>query len=226
MESVQKEFAAVLAERTRIAREMHDTVIQNIVGSVALLAAADGSLRSSPERTNDLLKRARRQLQQTLNDLRTAVWNLRSQAVAGDELTVRLEQELRLLTDETAVRFNFDVIGSPFSINDQAAENILRIGQEAVLNILKHARATRITVQLEFGLNDLVLKVADDGRGFSVIQFTDVAEAQQDCGNHFGLLGMQERAAEIGGNFQIISIVDGGTFVSLRVPLENATAAQ
>jgi ligand-binding sensor domain-containing protein/signal transduction histidine kinase len=206
---MRAQFSAVLAERTRIAREIHDNLAQEMAGiSVQLEVVA----RTMPPGAAAMtyLDRARRQVRHGLAEARRYVWELRSPALDNDDLPTALAETARRLTHDTAVRAKVEVNGTFRPLAQLVEDNLLRIGQEAINNAVKHAQAQRIFVNLVFDARRVQLIVRDDGRGF---------DNQVAANGHFGLIGMRERAEKIGGTLSIQSSDGTGTEVVADVPI-------
>ncbi len=209
VKQLRTQFSAVLAERNRIAREIHDTLAQGFAGISTQLEASKEMLFVSPHVANEHMDQANLLARSCLEEARQYVWDLRYH-VEGDDLASVLGSMSRRLT--TGLLVDFKVSGDARPVSDTVESNVLRIGQEAIINAVKHAHAQRIQVELFYGSQSLRLYVRDDGRGF------DVQQSRADPG-HFGLLGMSERARNIGGLLRIESNPGGGTEVLLDVPV-------
>jgi signal transduction histidine kinase len=204
----EREFKAVLGERTRIAREIHDTLAQGYVGiSVQLEVLAELLKISKVEAAAKHLDLTRDYVREGLADARQSIWALRSQDSGETTLPVRL----RRLAESAAgagLEASFSVYGAYRPLPPGTEQEILRIAQEAIHNVKKHAQATTLTVQLEYRPGEIALEVRDDGKGF------DAAAAT--LAGQYGLTGMKERAKAIGGALEITSESGGGTTVRLR----------
>lgn len=208
-------FAAVLGERNRIARELHDNLAQEILGaSVQLEIVARLTAGSdSPARTH--LDRARALVRSSVAEARRYVWDLRSQTLEEKDLPTALSEMTRRLAAESGAQTQFEVGGTFRRLAPQVENNLLRIGQEAVNNAVRHASARTIAVRLDFDARTVRLTVRDDGRGF------DPAAPRGGPAGHFGLVSMRERAEEMGGTFSVASAPGAGTEVSASVPIES-----
>jgi ligand-binding sensor domain-containing protein/signal transduction histidine kinase len=206
-------FAAVLQERNRIAREIHDNLAQEILGASVQLELVARLMPRSTEAARTHLDRARALVRSSIAEARRYVWDLRSQSLDDRDLPAALAEMTRRLTAESRVQTQFQVSGTFRPLPPQVENNLLRIGQEAVNNAVRHAGAGLITVELSFDAENVRLSVRDDGRGF---------DPRQDGGveGHFGILGMRERAAEMGGTVAVNSRPGEGTEVSVGVPIE------
>ncbi len=204
-------YSAVQAERSRIAREMHDTLIQGVIGSMALLTAVSKTLEVSPQQARNYLEMARSELSKSLNDLRDAVISLREQMRETKSLVDEIHEMMQRLTAGSPVHSRCEVYGEPRPLPNPIAENLIRIGREAIANAVRHAAADHLLVELRFALNWVELRMRDDGVGF------DVESSAADGNSHFGLLGMRERAAAIEGELILDSRPGQGTEIAIRV---------
>jgi signal transduction histidine kinase/ligand-binding sensor domain-containing protein len=206
----EREFRAVLAERNRIAREVHDTLAQGYVGVSVQLEVLSELLRNNK---NDAairhLDTTRQHVREGLAEARQSIWALRSQD--GDEHT--LPVKLRRATEHAnghGVEATFGLYGAYRPVPPGMEREILRVGQEAIHNVKKHAVAKHLSVQLEYGPAEIALVVSDDGRGFAM-------NGAGPGPGHYGLTGMRERAEIIGGTLEVTSEVGAGTTVRLHV---------
>ncbi len=211
-------FAAILAERTRLAREIHDTIIQGCIGVSTLLEAADSFDHSLPQIVLDLLDRARAQIRQTLNEARESVWNLRHSGLEDGGMAPALLRELQQLSKETGVPVESEVRGTPAPLESQVQINLLLVAREAMRNAIAHANPHRVLVRLCFAKDRLSLEVSDDGCGFDPQANSSVDH------QHYGIMGMRERIEQLGGQFELFSSLGEGTHVLARVPLRGTVA--
>ncbi|MGB8537338.1 MAG: two-component regulator propeller domain-containing protein [Acidobacteriaceae bacterium] len=226
--AVEAQWTAVLRERGRIAREIHDTLAQGFVGVsvqlelVARLLAGsrDAAPKSTMEPVVEQLDQARALVRASLAEARTSIWDLRSGAAGApnpasidqpEDLPSRLRRSCTRLAGGSATKVYLQVKGTYRPVSPKIEEELLRIGQEAVANAVRHASATRIDVQLVYASARVSLRVEDDGRGFT--PGTDGPEG------HYGIRGMQERAGEIDAALSLESTVGEGTRVSVEAPL-------
>jgi signal transduction histidine kinase len=202
-----------LAERTRIARDLHDTLLQSLAGvSLQLHGIAKQAATAAPEKTVSLIDRVRQQVDASFKEVRVKVWNLRSPELEGKGLAATLREFTERIGAANTVRCGFTVSGQPRRCPPEVEEELLRIAQEAANNASKHAHASEIRIALEYSGNSLTLSVSDDGCGF------DFDEGYRKDG-HWGLKNMQERAAQIRGKCTITTAAGRGTQVEVRVPL-------
>jgi len=207
---VRARFEAVLEERSRLAREMHDTVIQGCTGVSALLEAVAMEEESQHMETG-LMDVARHQLRTTIAEAREAVWNLRHEDAGAGKLAENIGAMATQVGAEFHLRVTCSTVGTPFVISPPMAHDLLMIAREAVCNAALHGRPSRIEVGIEFAGREIALTVSDDGCGFDPRQ----GESQND--HHFGLRGMRERASRWGGKFKITSKPGGGSLVEARL---------
>ena len=209
--AIETRFAAVLEERTRLARDIHDTLLQGFTGIALKLVAASSRVTEPPDSIaalRDLIGLA----QQTLTDARRAVWDLRSPALAAGDFPAALRTAAEDCVRGTQLELEYDVGGPPRPVDPDVEAVVVRVAQEAITNVVKHAAARTVRVRLSFETRRVRLSVIDDGQGFAV-------EADFHAyGGHWGLLGMRERASQIHGKLSLRSTPGPGTEVVLLVP--------
>jgi PAS domain S-box-containing protein len=203
-------FAAVLEERTRLARDIHDTLLQGVTGIALQLRATLPNLGAAPQATVNAIRRIVELADATTRDARRAVWDIRAPALAQNGLPTALEEEVRRRANGMRVRFAVE--GVPRRVSAVVADTIFRIGQEAVINAATHSGADTVSVVLAYQPRAVQLTVEDDGRGFQV---DPLGRAH---GGRWGLLGMRERAERIDAPLVIRSAEGAGTTVELSVP--------
>jgi signal transduction histidine kinase/ligand-binding sensor domain-containing protein len=210
---IRYRFTLVLDERARLAREIHDTLAQGFVGISSQLDAVAMCLPDETAPVRKYLDMARKMARHSLTEARRSVMDLRASVLEGQDLAAALESSARLWTAGSGVEVDVDVNGPRAVLTEEAEQQLLRIAQEAVTNVLKHAGASRIRVVLHTGERRLFLRIVDNGSGFE----QHGAFSSQD--GHFGLIGMRERAERLGGELGLSSEPGGGTEVEVRVPL-------
>jgi signal transduction histidine kinase len=208
----RQQYQAILTERNRLARELHDTLEQGLAGITLQLEAVAGSLEGSPRTARQSLDVARQMLRYSLEEARRSVMDLRSQALESSDLAGALADMARQMTQRTQTRAEVRVEGAPRPLDASQEHHLLRIGLEALTNALRHGGPRRIEILLRFGPAATELVVRDDGHGFS----RDEGEAP---GGHFGLLGIRERVDKLGGILQIDSRPGEGTRLAVTAPL-------
>ena len=206
---VEERFSAVLAERNRIAREIHDTLAQGFVAVSVQLEVVARMLSTSVESAQEHLKQARTLVQEGLSEARRSIWELRSQGPQNEDLASRLSKMASQVTSATPVRVQFEVIGTYRPLPRAVENELLSIGQEAVRNAVRHAEAKHVKIDLNFEAKKLRMTIADDGRGF---ESTPISSGPD---GHFGLQGMRERAEQIGAELIVTSAPGEGTQVSV-----------
>jgi signal transduction histidine kinase len=209
----QGKRTAVLAERNRMAREIHDTLSQGFTGIIVQLEAADDVLEETPEETitiRDHIARAGGLARESLAEARRSVFNLRPQVLEHESLQAAIAHTVQTLTAGTAVQADFSVTGAHRQLPIEVEEHLLRISQQALTNVLQHAQARSLHVQLAFTVQQIRLVIQDDGCG---LDYTNKGE------HGFGLTGMQQRAEQIGGRLTITSLPGRGTTVTMTVPV-------
>ncbi len=206
---LREQFNLILTERSRIARELHDTLIQGLSGITMEMQALAGRLRSPEERATleDIVRDAGTCLKET----RRSVAGLRSAQGPDSGLAAAIAQAAKQITEAKAIRLKLKLDKGPSELSPEVQYNLLRIASEAMNNSVKHSGAKVIEVVLESKPDELRLSVRDDGAGFS-----------RDNGNvrpgHYGLIGMKERAAQIGAKLDLASEPGRGTTVSVLLP--------
>ena len=207
------EFRAVLSERNRIAREIHDNLAQDILGISVQLELVARLMPAAAEAAKGHLDRARLLVRNSMTEARRYVWDLRSQELHKKDLLAALRDTTSRLTAAAGIEAVVEVTGPPQPLPVEVETNLLRIGQEAVNNAVKHAHAQRIDVGLNFATRNVRLSISDNGRGFN--------PNDQIADGHFGLIGMRERAEQIGGVLTIESGRENGTRIAVDVPLND-----
>ena len=213
LRQISYRFSLVLEERARLAREIHDTLAQGFVGISSQLDAVAMCMPDESTPARKFLDLARRMARHSLTEARRAVMDLRSAALEDQDLAAAIESGTRQWTAGSGVEVEVDVDGSRAKIPEEMEQHLLRIAQEAVANVLKHAGARRIWIRLHMEARKLYLRIKDDGRGF------DQNGVFSTLGGHFGLLGMRERAERLGGELRLASHPGEGTEVEVSVPL-------
>jgi signal transduction histidine kinase/ligand-binding sensor domain-containing protein len=209
-------------ERTRIARELHDTLLQSFQGLLPRFQAAIYKLPQGAVEARNTLEAAVDQASQAITEGRDAVQGLRMSTVEKNDLAVAIQtigEELAATANQAPPAFEVVVEGRPRSLHPILRDEIYRIAAEALRNAFKHAQARHIEVQIRYGENKFSVHVGDDGKGID----REVLSGEGRTG-HFGLRGMRERAELIGGKLAVWSEVDSGTEVELSIPASRAYA--
>jgi signal transduction histidine kinase len=206
----QARTVAVLEERQRLSRELHDSVTQ-ILNAIALAADAaqeQGGADEVPPKLRQFFEFVSTQARGAADEMRALVFNLRPELLAREGLIVALEQEVATLRSRHGLAVDFTRVDEP-SVSLEVKEALYRIAQESMNNAAKHGAARRVAVSIERRTGALVLLVADDGRGFD--------PSVQRLG-HLGLRSMRERAASLGGSVEVLSNPGRGTQVIAQIP--------
>ena len=201
-----------LKERERIARELHDTLLQ---GTQALIlkihSAAKLSERGEP--VHELLNEAIDRASGVMEDGRDRIQDLRLSHEVDGDLATSLTKAGEELSQSFSVRFKLAVEGRPRAVTSDVLQETYRVGREALLNAFRHANANSIEVQIIYGDEGLSLRVRDDGSGIE-----EKTVASGSLGGHWGLPGMRERAHQIGAELSVWTRPRAGTEIELRVP--------
>lgn len=209
-------FKATLAERTRLAQELHDTTEQSLTGiSLQLDTAAKLFERDSDDASRHL-QVARHLMTQSQLELRRSIWDLRSRELEQFDLPNALRVSADEIREGTHVKVDLSTTGEAHRLSEVVEQNLLRIGREALTNVIKHAHASQVNICLAFGPKTVTLQVKDDGRGFSP------ANAPGSKEGHFGLLGISERAKRFNGHLRLTSTPGNGTCLEVEIPIREA----
>lgn len=206
---------AVLEERNRLAREMHDTLAQGFTGIVLQLEAAEHALPDGEGSVAHHLAAAKGLARESLQEARRSVWDLRSPALNAGSLEAALRTEVTSL-GVNGPRIEFVTAGRPLPVTPEIEKGLLRVCQEALTNVRRHAHAESVEVGLTYDATSVVLRVRDDGDGFE--------PEEASAGDGLGLRGMSERIALLGGAIEVTSRPGAGTTIEVRVPSSSAGA--
>jgi ligand-binding sensor domain-containing protein/signal transduction histidine kinase len=212
-------FQAVLNERNRLAREMHDTLIQGCASVSALLEAHSSLAPPAVDTGGDLLDCARTQLRSTIEEARQAVHGLRSISEATTDIRSLLAKMTEQFSHEFAVPVEFQVSGAAFALDQSVVHEVLMVAREALYNSIRHAQPKKVSLAVAFEANLCRIRVHDDGSGFDPATLSRLPE------NHYGLIGIKERVERIGGKFTLQSEVGAGTDLSIEVPRRAVSAS-
>ena len=208
----QRRHAVLLEERTRMARDIHDTLAQGFTGVIIQLDTSVEALRDEePEEAAKHIRQARELARESLTEARRSVHALRPQALEKATFADALRAIITNTTAGTSLRSDFQLKGQPRDLQPAVEENLLHIGQEALSNALKHACATRFQARLSFDSDAVRLELRDNGKGFVV----DSAN-----GGGIGLIGMSERADQIGARLAVTSKPGRGTKIIAVSPYQ------
>lgn len=210
--------AGVLAERQRLARDLHDTLTQGFASVVMLLEAAEESLATGRP-VGPHVHRALRSARDNLSDSRRVVWALRPQALTDRALPDALERLTRQVTEQAGIRGDVVVTGNVRPLGADVEETLLRVAQEALANMRNHAAASRATITVSYADDVVMVDVHDDGVGF------DPGAAAATSGG-LGLHGMRERVDALGGTLTVESAAGDGTTVAAELPTAGSSDAR
>ncbi|MCJ7841478.1 sensor histidine kinase [Lederbergia sp. NSJ-179] len=195
-------------ERNRLARELHDSVSQQLFAAMMLLSA----INQSPDPTSETTAKQRIKVEEIINEaqseMRALLLHLRPIQLEGKSLKIGMQEVLSELTGKLPMKVSWNL--QDIHLQKGIEDHIFRIMQEAVSNTLRHAKASTLEVNMMEVDQYLFLKVMDDGKGFNV--------DDQKAGS-YGLMNMKERAAEIGGNIKLVSLPGRGTSIEVKIPL-------
>src|SRR5881296_315116 len=212
----QSRKAAILEERNRMARDIHDTLAQGFTGVIVQLEAAEDAIACCRRNeANEHLQRAGELARRSLNEARRSVHALRPQALQGGNFWEALKGLIKNTTAGTALHTTFNLRGKMRHLPLVWQENLLHIGQEALTNALKYAHPRNFETRLTFNTKELRLELRDDGDGFKV----------KDRHDGFGLAGMRERVEQMGGKLKISSARGKGTDVLVTLPFHDQSVS-
>ncbi|MET0650864.1 MAG: two-component regulator propeller domain-containing protein, partial [Pyrinomonadaceae bacterium] len=204
-------FEERLAERTRIAQDLHDTLLQGVLSaSMQLHVAADQLSDTSPAKP--LVSRVLQLMTQVVEEGRTAVQGLRSRAGDSTDLAEALSAIRHDFASWQEIDYRMTVTGQPRPLHPLVRDGFYRIGREALINAFRHARARTVEVEIDYGAKGLRLSVRDDGAGI------DPEVLSSGRSGHWGLSGMRERAEDFGAELEVTSRAGEGTEVRLSIP--------
>lgn len=204
----QSRETGVRAERERLAREIHDTIAQSLAGVVAQLQAAQGTADAADVRRR--VARATEMARTALVEARRSVQDLSPAELANAGLTDAVSTLVASWREDHGVDASFVIVGDPTALHSEVEATLLRITQEALANVAKHADSTRVGVTLTFDESEVILDVRDDGCGF------DLNAPRRS--STFGLGVMRERAQRLAGTLTVESAPGTGTAVSASIP--------
>lgn len=205
-------FAAVLEERSRLAREIHDTLTQAFVGISSQLDVMDMRLPADAVPARRSLDLARRMTDHSLTEARRAVMDLRTSALDEQDIATALRTWAKVWAEDENADIVIDVEGKQ-DVPQEVGHQVLRIAQEGIANAVKHSGASRVSLWFRIEGQTLHMRVSDDGCGF------EPRDVFTSANGHFGLIGMRERADRVGGELKVESRTGQGTRLDLTVPL-------
>jgi signal transduction histidine kinase len=210
----EKEKRIILEERNRIARGIHDGVAQTLAGAVMKLETAERKFNRNPEETIKLIRDSMDKLRLSLREVRESIYELRPYPTERVGLSTAIKKRIEIVEGEYNIKFSFDIRGQEVPLSSMVEKELFDIFQESLQNTIKHAKATEIEVLLSYQKEHIVLKIKDNGVGFSLFQA--MVKAQNNP--HFGILNMNDAAEKINATLQIDSKEGEGTDITLTVP--------
>ncbi len=214
--------AGTLAERQRLAAEIHDTLAQGVTSVVTLLEATEAQLGPGQDTARGHLDGALRTARDTLAEARRFVWALQPEALERGSLVDALGRLADSLADETGMTARFVVDGAPHQLPVAMEVALLRVAQEGTANVRRHAEAAEVVLTLSYLGDRVILDVRDDGRGFDPA----IAEGRRgSVSGGLGLRGLRARMVGLGGGLDIESTLGEGTVLVAQVPVENGGVA-
>ena len=212
LRQLRRQFSLVLAERARMSREIHDTLLQGMVGVALQFEMLSETIGPSSPALVDHLIHLRKQVEEYIRETREAIFDLRVPRSERDVAELLREAGDRIIAG-TGVQFDVAVSGPARPAGITVDRQLLQVAREAITNAVHHAKAHRIQVKVDYRQDSILLRVSDDGQGF------DVDRASRTTDGHFGLQTMRERAQQVGGKLRITSSIGMGTDIEVAVPL-------
>ena len=206
---------AVLEERNRMAREIHDTLAQGFTGIVIQIEAAEQVMKGSPDQVSEHLNKAKGLARESLQEARRSVWDLLPRALEGRNLETALEDEVKRYPNTAGEAVSFTLKGKERRLPENLQAAMLRICQESLTNVRRYASASKVEVTLSFHAEAVALRIRDDGVGFDYQRVKNEAEGRL---GGFGLSGMEQRVQLLRGSFEVTSTKGEGTLVEVVVP--------
>lgn len=211
---------AIDAERARIGREIHDGPAQALANAIFLVDDIERQVEGAPRDAIDGLRRLRSLLRREIGNIRDFISELRPPMVDAAGLDVALRDAIESLRTATTLLITADLRAPSDQLDDRQRTAVLRVAQEALQNVRKHANAATVSVVSEVADDFWTLEIRDDGRGF------DLGTVAKRGRRNFGMQVMHERAELIGARFDVRSRPDGGTVVRLAIPTGDRTGAK
>jgi signal transduction histidine kinase len=207
---VDNRFRAILEERSRVAREVHDTLIQGCA-SVSAFLEASANISGNNELKEEYVNYARNQVSITMDEARRTVWNLRRGGEAQGDIRKIISSMAGLLSMEFDTKITCSFRGRKFVLDSATLHEATMIVREALMNALLHSEARSIEIIAQCNIEELSISVCDNGKGFD--------DSQLSGEGHYGLKGMEERTTMVGGSFNLQSGVGNGTVITFTLPL-------
>ena len=210
----EKEKVVVLEERNRIARDIHDGVAQTLAGAVMKLETAGKKFNKNPEETRKLVDESVIGLRESLKEVRESIYALRPYPTQKATLPEAILRKIEAMQKEYQQEIEFEIRGHELELSPMVEKVLFDTFQESLQNAIKHSKATKIEILLSYQSEHILLRIKDDGKGFSLFQAMLKARNQP----HFGILQMNDAAEKINASLQIDSKEGAGTDVVITVP--------
>ena len=211
---IESRLLTVVAERTRIAREIHDTVAQSLASISVLSEACRHMIGGAPEALQERITAVRDLANSTTVEARRLIQNLRPQQLEQSDLPSAIEKVTTEAIERHPTHIAFRVSGAVSPLTEILENELFRIFQEAMANAVKHSEATEIEIELQYLRSAVSLRIRDNGRGM------DISTQGSLSATRFGIKGMRERAEALGGNLVLKSAPDSGTELIITVPAQ------
>ena len=213
---LRQEFGGIVRERVRVAREIHDTLLQTLAGLALKVATVEEQMGPATDlqRAKQDLAGIRKQIQRSIRETRQSIWDLRSPDNKPSSLETVLREAGSTICEKSG-SFDLVVHGKAVRYPRTVEQELLGIVKESLRNAVHHSAAERVRVDLQYTTAGLCLRLSDDGRGFRVDESTPTS------GNQWGLIGIRERAEQIGARLDIRSRPGAGTVVEVTVPIDS-----
>jgi signal transduction histidine kinase len=209
----ETQVSATLAERDRLAGEIHDGLEQGLTGIMMQLDGVDSKLTESPQAARHYLELARSMVRFSRTEVRHSLWNLQSPVLENADLATALAEIAKQMSAGKHTSVKISISGAPRPLPPATEHHLLRICQEALANAFKHAEAGAIQIQLTYGEREVQLHISDDGRGF--VPETALSGVE----GHLGLRNLRARARKMGGQLEITSKPGHGAAIDVIVPV-------
>jgi signal transduction histidine kinase len=225
--AAQEQELAVLRERNRLAREMHDTLGHALVLVTVKLEVAQRLRERDPERSNQELEVTQTIVRESMNELRASIANLRSPALEHEPACRALSRAAREMAQRTGITVTYDLQPDIEGLPEQVEETLWKVGQEAIANIEKHAHASNVLLSIRRCDSHVLLRLEDNGVGLPFDSCQHKADGRTVYASpegHYGLNGMVERIERVGGTFRLQPGAEHGVIVEVELPLVEAPA--
>lgn len=212
----EQEKRVVLEERNRIAREIHDGIAQTLAGGIMKLETVRRKwhLETERERSISIIEDCLQKLRYSLKEVREVIFALRPYPTDHVSLDQAIRKRVSILEEEHEMAISFHVHGEPIILDNEVEKVMFDTLQESLQNVIKHAKASKVDIQLSYQTEHVLLKIKDDGIGFSLMD----AMIKARNGSHIGIISINEETKKIGASLQIESNPGAGTVIMLKVP--------